>query len=151
MSAFDPEQFLNQEHTEATSTTVEPVPEGEYSAQIENVTAKKVETKNGDEIVIMDIIWDILDDDVKASLGRDKVTVKQGLILDLTDEGSLDFSKGKNVRLGRLREALGQNKDGKPWSPGKMIGESATVQVTQRPDKNDPEVIYNDVGRVAAA
>lgn len=151
MSTFDPDAFLNTEYQEAAATKLEPVPEGEYQAQIDNVTAKQITTKEGDERIVMEIIWNILDDDVKAQLGMDKVTVKQGLFLDLSEEGSIDMSKGKNVRLGRLREALGQNKDGKPWSPGKMIGESAFVQVTQRPDKADPEVIYNDIGKVAAA
>lgn len=149
MSTFDPEGFLNSEYTDATATKIEPVPEGEYNAQIENVTAKKIETKDGDERIIMEVIWEILDDDVKSQLGLDKVTVKQGLFLDLSEEGSIDMSKGRNVRLGKLRDAIGQNKSGKPWAPGNMIGCSAVIDVVQRPDKQDPELIYNDVKKVA--
>lgn len=147
MSTFDPEGFLNTEYAESTSTTIIPVPEGEFIAQVSDVKAKQIQV-NGEDRVVMDIIWEVLDDGVKAELEMDKVTVRQGLFLDLTEEGAIDMRKGKNRQLGLIREATGQNKDGKPWAPGKLIGETATIAVTQRPDKNDPDNIFNDVKKV---
>ena len=42
------------------------------------------------------------------------------------------MGKGKNVALGRLREALGQNTPGKPWSFGMLVGQVAKVAVKHR-------------------
>lgn len=150
MSTFDADKFLNQEYKETTDTKIIPVTPGEYLAQVEAVEAKAVEV-DGEQRVIMNIRWEIFDDALKEELGLKKVTVRQSLFLDLTSEGSIDMSKGKNRQLGLLREAVGQNKDGKPWAPSRLQGQSATIEVINRPDKNDPEVIYSDVRRVTSS
>jgi hypothetical protein len=59
------------------------------------------------------------------------------------------MSKGKNVSLGKLREAVGQNKPGKPWSPAHLNGAQLDVLVTHRADKDTGD-IYAEVKRVAA-
>jgi hypothetical protein len=104
----------------------------------------------------MDVQWKLLDvDEMKEKLGfqadRD-LFVKQGIFVELEADGSIAGGPNKNVKLGKVREAVGQNKAGKPWAPRQLIGAGpCIIRVTQRPDKDDPEVIYNDVGRVAAA
>ena len=72
-------------------------------------------------------------------------TVRQTIWLDLTESGSLDFGKGRNVGLGRLRDALGQNETGKPWQPGMMVGGVAKIKVTHSIDKRDNETIQANV------
>src|SRR5690242_15024447 len=102
-TSFDPNVFLNQQFEEANDTKLTPPPVGEYPALSDKVDivqwASGDGTKRGLKAVIL---WDIQDDNVRQLLGRDKVLVKQDLMLDTTEDGSLDMSKGKNTRLGRL-------------------------------------------------
>jgi hypothetical protein len=64
-------------------------------------------------------------------------------MLDLNESGTgMDTGKGKNVTLGRLREALGLNQPGTPFSFRQLIGRAAKISVTQRVDGDQ---IYNDV------
>lgn len=145
MGMFDPESFLGTQTKESNSTVMIPVPEGEYNAVVVSVAARQINDK-----VILDVVWKIDSAEVAAATGREENSVRQSIFLDMTSNGGLDFSKGKNVGLGRLREALGQNKDGKPWSPRNMEGQVARVLVTHRIDKNDDSIVYADVKRVAS-
>jgi len=148
---FDPEKFLDQQVTEANATKVTPVPVGEYPAIIKSIKprawAKKDDpTVNG---VALDIIWGIEDADVKAQLGRDEVSCKQGIMLDTDDNGKLATGAGDNIGLGRLRQAVGLNEPGEPFVLNMLIGRSALVAVTHRASK-DGEEVYSEVSRVAA-
>src|SRR5690606_13053223 len=105
MSVFDPELFMQQTVDEANDTQYLTVPAGEYHAVIEKVDIPADrKNKDGDPIYPLDVTWEILDEGVKAQLGRDKVTVRQSIFLDITESGALDMGKGKNVPLGKLRE-----------------------------------------------
>ena len=53
-------------------------------------------------------------------------------MLDLTPSGSLDTSKGKNIGLGRLREAVGQNKPGQAFSFQNLPGLMAKITIKHR-------------------
>jgi hypothetical protein len=145
---FDPSQFLDIQLTETNDTKVTPVPEGEYTAVVKEITSrtwssKSDPTKSG---VTLDLIWSLDDSNVRQLLGRDEVTVKQGVMLDLTDAGGLDMGKGRNVGLGRLREAFDLNKPGVPFSPSMFAGRVAKVSVKHRiVDEN----IYAEVKGVA--
>lgn len=145
MSTFNPVQFENTEFTDALDTTIVPVPEGDFPAVVKKYEIRT--TQKGQ--VILDVSWTINDPEVTAATGRDENVVRQSLFLDITDHGTLDMSKGKNVQLGRLREAFGQNKPGKPWRFGDIVGQAALVKVTQRVNDETGE-IYNDVKKVAA-
>lgn len=151
MSVFDPEQFLNQKTEGALDTQLIPVPEGEWSAQIEEITPRVITDKNGEERALLNITWNVMDQEVAQQTSRDRNTVRQAVFLDLKDDGSLDMGKGKNVQLGQLREALGQNNPKKAWKPADMQGQMAKVRVSHRPDQTDPNIIYADVKRVAKA
>lgn len=138
---FDTENFLNQTVDAELSTNFEPVPEGEFPAHIEDVKART--TQNG--AVIMDVVWVVDDPAVAKQIGVENPKVRQSIFLDVTDSGALDTSKGKNIGLGRLREALGQNKPG-PWAPSQLLGQSAKVRVSHRLYEGN---IYADVKGVA--
>lgn len=145
MSTFDPNQFLDAQFTEANDTVIVPPDDGEYPAIIEKIefrpwTSKADPSKSG---VALDVTWELLSEAAKAKTGRDKVTVRQGLMLDMTADGTMiDMGKGKNISLGRLREAVGQNVGGRPWSPNQLFGQQAKVLVKQRIDNDQ---IYVDV------
>ena len=147
---FDLDKFLESTTTEALSTKMSPIPAAEYTAIIEDVSKPRV----AGERVVMDVTFKLMDvsAEVAKNIGRQNFTVKKGYFLDLNASGLLDHGQGKNVDLGRLREALGQNAPGKTWRPADLKGAGPVkVQVTLRPDKNSPDVIYNDIRSVAKA
>jgi hypothetical protein len=134
MSSFNPDQFLDMQVSESNDTKVIPVPAGEWNAVIEGVKVRPWQAKNDSSNagLALDLQWGISDPAVLEAVQRDKATVKQGIMLDLTEGGGLDMGKGKNVSLGRLREAIGLNEPGKPFSFSMLVGRMAKVNVTHR-------------------
>ena len=148
-TTFDPATFLNQSFDEALDTKIIPCPVGEYLAMAEKVDVKPWAAKDGSSSGLkLEVVWDIQDDSVKALIGRDTIRVTQQQMLDLTETGNLDFSKGKNVGLGRIREALGLNTPGEPFSFNMIQGRLAKVKVTHRPYEGD---LYAEIKAVTAA
>jgi hypothetical protein len=134
---FDPDQFMQEEVSGANDTTYPTLPAGEYMGVIADVKVRQTEGKDGKSFYPADITWDLINVDPKvlADLGRDKATVRQSVFLDLSDSGGLDLGKGKNVQLGRLREALDLNTPG--FSLRKLVGAGpAKLAVTLAPDRN---------------
>lgn len=145
---FNPDTFLQATTTEVNDTKKIPCPAGEYSAVVEKVEARPWQSKDGLKSgVALDITWAIDDPAVKETVGRDNVQVRQGLMLDLLESGGLDMGKGKNIALGRLREATGLNVPGQPFSPTMFAGRAAKVTVSHRVDGED---IYDEIKKVAA-
>ena len=146
MSEFNPDSFLSTETEEATESKYLPVPEKDYQALIDDVQAREAKDSQ-----ILDVTYELLGDDVKAAMNMDKVTVRQTIFLDI-ENGVLETGGNKNVKLGKLREALGQNVSGQPWSPLMMKGGGPVlVKIINTPDKDDPEIIYSNVSRVTKA
>ena len=148
MSSFNPEQFLDQQITDANDTKITPVPVGDYTAIASDVKCRPWTSKTdpSNAGLALDITWEIDDASVKEFLSRDKVTVKQGIMLDVTESGGLDMSKGRNIGLGRLREALGLNVPGQPFSFSMVPGRVAKVKVSHRIAGED---IFAEVKQVA--
>ena len=149
LSTFDPDLFVGAEEEGGFETTYEKVPPGEYNAVIDSIAAKKVDTKDGVKAV-MDVTWHILDEEVKKETELEKPTCRQGIFLDVNKKGGLDRGKNKNVALGRMLEAIGIN-DGKPWSPGSIVGSQAIARVEHKPNKEDADNPFVNVTRVTAA
>jgi hypothetical protein len=152
--AFDMDAFLNTAIDEPTSTRMTICPEGDYRAIIDDLPEGGIpswirtieETKRG-PMTILQVPWVILDDEVKKTVGRERVVVNMDIILDI-ENGALQKGEGKNVSLGRLRSALGQN-DQPGWTFSKLPGSGpAIVKVTHRSDRNDPEIKYAEIRRV---
>lgn len=149
---FDANSFLSTQYDASNSTTVPPVPEGEYTGAVSKMDFRELTRNDGSETVIADLTWDVVDSDgsIKASTGREKPQVRQTIWLDLIPgTKNLDMSEGKNVGLGRLREALGQNNAGKPWGFSMVPGVSARILVSHRANKDTGEV-YGEVKKVGA-
>lgn len=146
--SFDPTVFMNETYTEANDTKITPCPVGEYLAVAAKVDTKTWASRDGSKSgVKLEILWEIDDANVKELLGRDKVTSRQNIMLDLNEAGTgLDLSKGKNVGLGRLREALDLNTPGEAFSFAMIEGRLAKVSVSHRIDGED---IYDEVKKVA--
>ncbi|MGH7472315.1 MAG: hypothetical protein ACREJW_00070, partial [Candidatus Methylomirabilales bacterium] len=139
---MDFSHLLNASVSGSMETTFTPVPEGDYLARIETIEVRSVDTKNGVSPIAR-LTWIVLDESLKASMDRDQIQVFQDLWLDLDATGALARGKDKNVGLGRVRRAVGQNDDGGEWNLGLLEGSSpAMVHIRHRQDKNDPERIY---------
>lgn len=145
--SFDPQSFLDASVSGSNDTKVIPVPAGEYMGIIDKVQPRQWQSKDGSQTgIALDVFWLIEDAGVKAHLGRDTVTCKQGIMLDLTPQGGLDMSKGKNIGLGRLREAVGKNDPNSPFSFSMLPGMSARVTVSHRVANED---IFAEIKNVA--
>jgi hypothetical protein len=153
---FNPEVFLNMAHQEANSTELLPVPDGDYVAVSEPVTDKNFvvfKYKNGDKAgqdgVMLKLTWAVNDEGgaLKAMLGREP-KVSQTFSLDIKADGGLEFGKGRNVELGRLREALGQNGNGQPWAFSMLGGKVAKIGVKTSINAKDQKS-YTNVIKVA--
>ncbi len=138
---FDEQSFLNSQTQSATSTKRIPIPVGTYSAVITevkvrpNVAGKKDPTKSYN---FLDYVLDlVLTPEAQAVMETTEATIRRSysIIVELNESGTaLATGKGKNVALGKFREALGQNEDGKPWSPRTPVGKMVKAVVTHRTD-----------------
>ena len=148
---FDPNAFLEQVITEVGSTEATPIPAGEYLAFIDKKEVTTWQKKDDPTVsgVKLKITWVLEDQAVRELLGRDKVMVTQDIMLDITDTGSLDMGKGRNVELNRLRAAVDLNVSG--FSFNQLDGRMARVTVKQDQDKNDPQKFYARVKAVGHA
>lgn len=144
---FDPQTFLNTQYDETLDTKSIPCPVGEYPAIADKIDVRKWAAKDGSSSGLkLVILWDIQDESVKEFIGRDKVLVPQEQMLDLTESGALDTSKGHNIGLGRIREALDLNTPGEPFAFGMITGRMAKVSVTHRPVGED---LFHEIKRIA--
>lgn len=132
-SAFDPKLLLDATTDQANSTERIPVPAGEHLSVIENVDVR-AGNKDGKDWAFLDVTYNIDSQQVKETLGRQKVVLTQGIGLDFTPTGGLDYSKGRNVNLGRLREATGLNVPGQPFSFRMLVGKPLKIVVNHSPD-----------------
>ena len=144
--SFDKETFLNTEVRGKMETTYTPLPIDDYTGYIDDIDGREA----GDSR-ILDVIWAITDEKAKEFLGMDKPTVRQSIFLDYEEDGTLQFGKNKNLQLGKVREAVGQNGDG-AWTPRMLVGAGpCLLKIGHRADKNDPEKRYADVKQVVKA
>lgn len=154
-SAFDPKAFLDVQTTEQGSTISVPIPVGEKLAVVEKVDTRTWQSKDGSKSgLALDVTWLIDDPATKALLGRDKVVVTQGLMIDLTESGAIDMGKGRNIALNRVRESVGLNEPGKPFSFRMLEGKVAKVVIGHRPSErpqDPPGTVFSDVVGVVRA
>jgi len=141
---FNPEDFMNTETTVQNETDYTPMPEGEYPAVI-----SKLDSRMAGSTPVLDVTWMIDDQAVREQTGMDEPTCRQTIWLDVTESGGLEAGANKNVQLGKLREALGQN-DGSPWSPQMLNGQPARV-IVKHSSPNEQGAVYANVVQVAAA
>lgn len=139
---FDANNFMSAVFEDANDTKRIPCPVGEHSAIIEKVeprtgTIGKGE-RTGQPWAALNVTYSITEPGVLELLQRDKVTVTDMVMLDLTGQGGLDMGPGKNIDLGRLREACNLNQKGQPFSPMMLNGRMVKVAVRHEPGYKDP-------------
>lgn len=144
-STFDPNVFLNQEIKGANEVKFTPVPIGEYSGYIDDIA---MDEYDGQPILI--VTYALISEALKKELGLEKPTVQDRVFLDVDEAGALAFGINKNVRLGRIREAVGQNAQGKKWNMNMLRGAGPVMlMVEHRFNKTTGEGPYANVTRIA--
>lgn len=148
MTVFDPKLFGQTEIVGQNDTIRPYIEDGEYPAIVDSYDFRQYDRKDGPgKSTFMDLLWSVDDAKAREVMNREKVLVRQSIGLDLTSDGNLDMGKGRNVNLGRLREALGLNRPGQPFKFDDFVGRTAKIKVTTRKDGDDT---YNDVKGVTA-
>lgn len=157
-SAFDKEAYLNQEFNQESATKYLNAPPGEYEAMLEAVDIQEMERKdasNSDNqqpyMTILNVTHRLIGE--KAEEAKQTTNwpegkpflARQSIFLDLdgadgklSTGGILSFGPGRNVPLGRLREATGTNRPGETFSFKRMVG-AGPYRVKIEPDRRDPE------------
>ena len=150
---FNPEDFMNSA-ADPLATQFETCPEGEFPFIIDSDPAQLIpkelsgtskKTGNAYHFWQLELNCICQSDEVRQKVGRDKVVVRLRLNLDLDDNGRLEVGPNKNVGLGQLRDALGQNTPG--WTPKNLLGAGPFIgKVTQT--KTDKGGVFADISRV---
>lgn len=156
--AFNKDAFLQQTVEQTLDIKRAPFPEGTHEdLQIKDISLRDGTNKTGENAgkpwVQLTVLFVSTDPDVieemKLADGQEAI-VRQNFFLDLTDEGMLDVSPGRNINLGKLRHACGQN-TADEWSIMDMKGATVggvRVKHTLNPETDD---VYADVTAVFAA
>lgn len=128
-SLFDPAAFFQTDIAGSFDTSRPPVPPGEYPASVSKIDLRSGISAKGRPWASLNVIWEIDDETVRQETGLSKPTARQKLFLDLNEAGDgLAIGRGKNVDLGVLREAVGQNFSDRPWNFNMLEGASAIVR-----------------------
>lgn len=158
-SIFNPEAFLDATTTEV-SVKRPPLPaQRDFQAMITEIKTrtwqgKKDPTKGG---IVADVKLEFdlsAYPDVQALLGGlDKVTITDGIMLDLTEQGNIDYAPGKNGKLRLYRDATGLNKGGEAFSLRMLQGRMVRARIKHVPSENigpdgKPEM-YDNIETVA--
>lgn len=149
MSVFDKDTFLSTEVKGANEVKYTPIPIGEYQGFIDDL-----DTESYEDTPILVITYALLDNDgkLKETLGLEKPTVQDRIFLDTNKDGSIAFGPNKNVRLGRTREAVGQNDPKKAWNFNMLRGGGPVMlKVSHRFNKQTGEGPYANIDRVVKA
>ncbi len=156
--AFNAQAFLGQTVNAPMATKITPAPEGEWTAIISTKIPlvewfgeaewKDKQTHQQRSQPTAKIPVEIVDERAKELVKRNTLMVTYDLFLDLLPNGHLDTGEDKNVKLGALREALGQNQDPN-WTWQSLFGAGPFVaKVIHTRDEKRPDDIFAKISRV---
>lgn len=129
---FDPAQFVDME-TDVALERRPPLPPADYLGMIGEVTcvpwASKEKGTTGLRYVVPIKLQVPPAVQQELGLNTDTIQLTDSIMLDQNENGTLDMSPGKNSKLRKYREALGQNIPGEKWSARRMTGQPILVKV----------------------
>lgn len=139
---FSAETYINAVMDQPLERRI-PIPPNDYIGIINKIdarqwTSQKDTSKSG---VALDITIQLdLPFEVQQECQMDKplFNMRDSIMLDLTESGSLDQGPGKNRRLRQYREATHQNELGKPFSPKDLLGQLVKVRVVHELYEDQP-------------
>lgn len=129
MSIFDPQAFLDITVTDA-NVKRPPINEGDYQATIGEVKAASGAREDGTTWLQMLVPLEIsVPPDQQGRLGTDKIILTDRVFIDLTDQGLMDNSVGRNRGQRQYRDATDTNKAGEPFSWRMLQGRVVKVKI----------------------
>jgi hypothetical protein len=138
---FDPAQFVDME-TDVALEKRPPLPVGDYTALIGEVTcvpwSSQAKGTSGLRYVVPLKLQVPPSVKEELKLNSDTIQLTDSIMLDQNENGTLDFSPGKNGYLRKYREALGQNVPGEKWSARRMSGQPILVKVKHDVYQGEP-------------
>lgn len=148
---LNPEMLLESAINAPLETKLIPCPEGEYTMLISALAIRTGTDKNGDGYTLLNVTLEVEDQSVRESTGREKVFVQHSCKLDIVanpanGQPMLDTGKGKNIDLGRLREACDLNEEGQDFTMNMLLNRIVKGKVTQRTVEETGDV-YAEVKR----
>jgi hypothetical protein len=149
-SIFDSATFLDATTTEALVKRP-PVPAGTELIGILGEPKGRAGEKDGKSWTAVDFPVEVdlsAYPDIAKLVNTQTVLFKLGIMLDTNEGGMIDWSTGKNGRLRKVREALGMNVAGQPFSIRAMQGRPIRFVVTHREYEGE---IFDEIGAVAKA
>lgn len=163
LRAFNTDAFLGLEYNEATETSRTLMRQGWIPINtIENfeIIPPKAWTdpKTNEQVMMSPVLklkTVITDEGIREELNiaADRpcyFTIQ--VFLDLNEQGQLDMGTNRNILLGQLREALGQNTPGEAWSFHMLRGcRDFHAKVVYKASKNNPDAVFEQVTMIAAS
>lgn len=153
---FDAAAFMAETIDAEFDTEIIPIPEGEHLGQIgtgpdDVKVSYGISPKNNKPWMRADIRIRLTDPNLAQQLQREEVWARYSLMLDLNENGKLDTRPQRNVNLGKLRAAVGQNIKGQPWAWSMLNGQAVKVKIKQRKADDGTDTTYSDVKAVTKA
>ena len=145
MSLFDTSSLLEQTYDEEIDTNFYLCPPGEYQAQITELRLREGQSQKVKVTwTNLDIVWDILDENLKVNMNMQKVQVTQQLFwfLKLDQNGDIalparpDWSVNRNMPLKRVMRAVGFGDKVTDFSLAKLKYQTAYVRVEHELDRD---------------
>lgn len=152
-SKFNADAFLNQTVEQVLDTKRIPFPEGERDdLVVRDVSINSGTNKSGDNAgkpwVRLKVKVSTTDANVAEEMNLDEgqePIVYWDEFLDLDDNGQLAVGAGKNVKLGKLRHACGQNTD-EAWTIRDLVGAVLGGEISHRlTQEGDPYAVLGQV------
>jgi hypothetical protein len=164
LANFDPDAFLNFEYESATETKRQLTPAGWHEIYIESfelIRPKQFQNKQTGAMEWSSPIFKpkcvIEDEGVRTLMGvtdpERKLYVYPQLYLDVTETGAIDMGPNKNISLGQIRQACGQNNEGVRWRISDLAGSVKFFGNCRHetPDAAKPEAVYERWVRFVSA
>lgn len=156
--SFDPESFDFLEVVGANDTRRIPVPEYPDGVMLickDTHKPKQFTMKDsGETRWVAELVFIVDHDLAREATGMKEPTIRMPIWLDINEQG-LDMGKGKNVDLGRAREAMGLNDPQRPFKFSDFKGRmcKGVVKHTEQADKNKPNYgeKYANITKIVAA
>ena len=153
-SAFSPEAFLDAQVTEVNEKRP-PLPvenpaseDGLYHAVIGDIKMTSGTYEKGDRIGQRWLLAQVpltieipkqVQDGLGLKLEKGTLTLTDRAFIDLTAQGNIDNSKGKNRRQKQYRDACDLNKPGDSFSWRQLIGRPIKVKIDHEMYQGEPQ------------
>lgn len=152
---FDADAFIQAEMDAPLDTKLSLFPEGDYEGavlkeitRLRKITPKsKPDRPNPKPFAVADVIFTVPGlDGQAAELGRTvaedgTVSFRGELMFDLDANGKMDAAKGRNIKLGQLRQMNGLNEPGQRFAMTMLHGTGPyTIRLGHEEDNRDKEL-----------